>query len=95
LNFYNLAQGQLNKAALRGIALILRERIGKIPCAADETQQANIEFVKILGGLIDHGASIHDATTAAQLKIFTTNPTAEIAAVEAAQTAIDTIFACP
>jgi hypothetical protein len=94
-NLYDLAQAQINTAALRGQALVLRERIGKILCTTDEAQLANIEFVKTLGGFIDHGASAFDPVNAATLKAFTSQPTASVAAVDAAQAAIDTIFACP
>ena len=92
---YDLAQAQLAKATLRGEALILRERIGRIACSAGDAQQANIEFVKVLGGLLDHGAARYDATNAAKLKAFTADPKNEAAAISAAQAAIDAIFACP
>jgi hypothetical protein len=92
---YALAQAQLSKAALRGAALILRDRIGRIPCTSGEARQAHIELVKVLGGLIDHGASGLDAAKAAQLKAYTASPTADAAAASAAQAAIDAIFACP
>lgn len=93
--YYDLAQAQLNRASLRGMALILRDRIGRILCTSGEAQQAHIELVKILGGLIDHGASGFDAAKAAQLRTYTSSPTADTAAVTAAQAAIDAIFACP
>lgn len=93
--YYDLAQAQLARAALRGVALILRDRMGQIPCTTGEKQQAHLEFVKIIGGLLDHGAAALDATKAAQLKSYTSSPTPAASAVAAAQASIDAIFACP
>ena len=92
---YDRAQAQLNKATLRGEALILRERIGRIGCLTGEAQEAQIEFVKIIGGLIDHGAALLDATTAATLKAYTSAPKTDAPSIAAAQAAIDKIFNCP
>jgi hypothetical protein len=94
-SFYELAQYQLDKAALRGEALILRERIGRILCGTAEAQQASIEFVKVLGGLLDHAATLLDPTHAAQLRAFTADPRVAADAVAAAQTALDALFTCP
>lgn len=92
---YELAAAQLQKAALRGQALILRDRIGQIQCSTGEEQTAAIEFVKILGGFIDHQAAGFDAAGAADLKAYTDSPTADPDAIGAAQAAIDAIFDCP
>ena len=92
---YERAQAQLSKAALRGQALILRERIGRIGCLTGAAQAAQAEFVKVLGGLLDHDAGLLDAAKAAELKAYTASPTADPSAISAAQAAIDSIFACP
>jgi hypothetical protein len=92
---YDRAQAQLDRASLRGQALVLRDRIGRIPCATADEQPALVEFVKVLGGLLDHGASLVAAAAAARLKAYTDAPTADAAAAAAAQDAIDEIFACP
>ncbi len=93
--YYQLAQAQLDKATLRGEALILRQRIGLVGCASGEYQLAQLEFVKVLGGLLDHGAGLRDAANAAKLKAYTANPTTDASAIAAAQAAIDAIFGCP
>jgi hypothetical protein len=95
------AQRQLDKATLRGVGLILRERIGRIgrigriACSADEAQTANVEFVKVLGGLLNHGAVGENPNQAALLKAFTDSPTADPGQISAAQAAIDATFGCP
>jgi hypothetical protein len=93
--WYVLAQAQLDKATLRGEALILRERIGRIACDVGEMRDADIEFVKIIGGLLDHGAGIIDPTNAPKLRAFTSAPTNDPNAIAAAQANIDAIFGCP
>jgi len=93
--YYDLAQAQLSKASLRGQALILRDRIGKIGCTVGETQQAHLEFVRVLGGFLDHAAGLIDAAKAAELRTFTSNPKTSASAIAAAQAALDAIFTCP
>ncbi|HEY3450172.1 MAG TPA: hypothetical protein VGK67_27710 [Myxococcales bacterium] len=92
---YDRAQAQLAKAALRGEALLLRERIGRVGCLTGDARAAQIAFVEVLGGLIDHDAGLVDATLAGKLKAYTDAPTADAAAIAAAQAAIDAIFGCP
>jgi len=92
---YDLVQSQLDRAALRGQALLVRDRIGLIPCTAGEEQLAHIDFVKILGGFLAHGAAARDAAQAAALQAYTDDPTADAAEAAAAQAAIDALFACP
>lgn len=92
---YDRSLAQLTRASVRGMALILRSRIGQVGCTTGETQAAAMEFVKVLGGLLDHEASLVDATNAAKLRAYTTSPSAEATAVAGAQAAIDAIFACP
>lgn len=94
-NLYKLAQAQLDKAYLRGMALILRSRIGSVGCSTGERQEAMIESVKLLGGVMyDHAAAL-DKTNADKLKTYTGAPSTDAAAISAAQAAIDAIFPCP
>lgn len=95
LFLYDRALAQLDTATLRGLGLILRARIGWVACTTGEAQLAHMEFVKVLGGLLDHQAVAIDATQAAKLKAFTGNPTGDESAVASAQAAIDALFACP
>ena len=92
---YDRALAQLSRAGVRGMALVLRSRIGLVGCATGEEQAAAVEFVKVLGGLLDHEASLADATNAAKLKTYTSTPSADATAIAGAQAAIDAIFGCP
>ena len=93
--YYPVAQAQLNKAYLRGEALILRSRIASIGCASGEHQGAAIESVKILGELIDQQATLIDATNGSKLRTYTASPTSDPGAIAAALQALDAVFACP
>lgn len=92
---YDLAQAQLYKAARRGVALLLRDRIGRIGCTTGEQRDAHVAYVKTLGGLLDHDAALADAADAAKLKAFTAAPTADAKAIADAQAALDAVFECP
>lgn len=92
---YRRASAQLRKAAERGIALVLRQRIGQVGCTTGDEQAAHVAFVKLLGGWLDHTASLRDAQAAATLKSYTSAPTADASAIAAAQTALDAAFPCP
>lgn len=94
-SYYDLAQAQLDRAALRGMALILRERIGKIGCTTGEAQQAQVEFAKVLGGLLNHAASSVDAALAATLKVYTDAPSTDAESIASAQAVLDQLFDCP
>lgn len=92
---YQAALSQLEKAGRRGIALILRERIGKIGCTTGEEQEANIEFVREIGGFINHVAGLANVEDASSLKAYSDAPSTTAESIAAAQGAIDSIFACP
>lgn len=94
-HLYDMAQDQLQKAANRGQALILRDRIDQVGCLTGEAQEAQIEFVKILGGLLDHAARTLDAGKADTLKAYTSAPSGDAARIAEAIGALDAIFACP
>lgn len=77
------------------MALILWDRIGKIGSTTGEAQEANIEFVKVIGNLLDHSAQQRNADKANSLKNYTSNPTADATAITKAQTDIFAIYNCP
>ena len=93
--FYQRAASQLDRAMTRGMALILRDRIGKIPTLTGEAQEAALNFVNILGGLLDRAARAIDPAKADQLKTQTQATMAGSVNVSQAQSIIDTLFACP
>ncbi|HMY57493.1 MAG TPA: hypothetical protein PKL17_19630 [Pseudomonadota bacterium] len=93
--FYQRTTSQLDKALTRGMALILRDRIGKIPTLTGEAQEAALNFVNIIGGLMDRAARAIDPAKADQLKTSTQATTAAGVNVTQAQSILDTLFACP
>ena len=83
------ARAQLDRALLRGMALILRQRVQALPCGTA------FETVKILGGMLGREATARNPAAAAVLKreVEKTDP----AAVDrtALTTALDDLFPCP
>ena len=93
--FYQRAASQVDKAFTKGMALILRDRIGKIPTLTGEAQEAALNFVNIIGLLMDRAARAIDPAKADQLKTSTQAATAAGVNVGQAQGLIDNLFACP
>lgn len=85
----NKALDQLDKALLRGVALIVRQRLQNLDC------EAAWETVKILGPVLDREAELRDATAAATLRAEVARSDASSVDVSAATAAIDTLFPCP
>lgn len=93
--YYQLAAAQNDKAMTRGMALILRDRFGQVGCSTGAQQQANVEFVKLLGGFLDRAARAVDASKADQLKAQWNAQSAGQINVATAQQLIDQLFPCP
>lgn len=91
---YCVAQNQLDRAELQGLALILRDRLGQIPAATTEVKEAHLEFAKILGGFLDRAARQRDATKADALKAQWSAAAPDKVDVKAAQDALDALFGC-
>ena len=89
------ARAQLDRALLRGMALILRHRLGELRCAAGERQLAHLAFVQILGGFLDRGARERDPAKADQLKAQVGAPSPDKVDVAAAQSLLGDLFPCP
>jgi hypothetical protein len=83
------ARAQLDRALLRGMALILRQRIERSDCVAAW------ETVKILGTILDREATARDPANAAILRAEVQKPSAADVDVAAATGALDAIFPCP
>jgi hypothetical protein len=92
---YGLARDQLDKAELRGLALILRDRFGQLSCSTGEIRDAQLAFVGVLGNFLDRAARAIDPAKADLLKAqySATNP-AQVD-VAKAQQQIDLLFPCP
>ncbi len=83
------ALAQLDRALLRGVALIVRQRLDRISCPAAW------ETVRILGPVLDRAATVLDAASAQVLREQVGKASADQVDVDAAQKALDAIFPCP
>jgi hypothetical protein len=96
LDLYKRASNQTDRAALRGVAMIARERLRRMQCATGERKQAHFEFAKILVGFLDRESTARDAAKAAGLKAAVVDKTrAEDVAVPVAIAALDALYRCP
>lgn len=89
------ARLQFDQAAIRGMALILRQRFLELKCSSGDYRSAAFAFIQVLGPLLNRAASERDASLAIVLQnqVSATNPDA--VNVEAATSAIDVLFPCP
>jgi hypothetical protein len=95
-NLYQLAVEQTDKAALRGLALILRDRIGQLGCSTGEQQLANLAFVNVLGGFMDRALiRASDPTRSDALAAQLSAATPAEVDIAKAQGLIDELFRCP
>jgi hypothetical protein len=92
---YARAQGQIDAALLRGMALILRDRFAQVGCSSGDVQKAHFAFIRTLGPFFDRAARAIDATKADALKAQVGAPEPAQVNVQAALAAIDGLFPCP
>ena len=92
---YSRAQGQIDVALLRGLALILRERLSNLTCSTGEVQKAHLAFVNTLAPFLDRAARAIDPAKADTLKAQTSMTDAGQVNVPMAVAALDGLFACP
>jgi hypothetical protein len=90
-----LALGQLDRALLRGIALVVRQRFAELPCLVGDTLQARWAFLTTVVPFLDRAARERDATMADALKAQVLVAGPELVNVRAAVTALDSLFPCP
>jgi len=96
LDLRDQAIAQLDRAALRGVALIVRDRFDMLAAATTSaTRDAAWAFLRILGGVLDREATVRDADMAIVLRneLARTDPLA--VDVAGAQAALDALFPCP
>ncbi|MCA9679693.1 MAG: hypothetical protein H6708_34020 [Kofleriaceae bacterium] len=91
----DLAIAQQDRASLRGVAQIVRDRTQTLAgLAAGDARTALWEMIRTLGAALDREATARDAATAALLR--TELARTDVALVDTTQiiTALDTIFPC-
>jgi hypothetical protein len=84
------AMDQADRATMRGLALLVRERLQNAPSCGVAWETA-----KILGTVLLREARVRDAASAAVLEAQLTKPSAAELDVKAASDALDAIFPCP
>ena len=92
---YSRAQRQIDVALLRGLALILRERISNLTCSTGDVQKAHLAFVNTLAPFLDRAARAIEPAKADTLKTQTSMTDASQVDVTMAVAALDGLFACP
>jgi hypothetical protein len=90
------ARAQLDRALIRGVALIVRDRFDDLRAATtDEQRRADWEFLKLLGGVLDREAVARDPANAEVLRVELGRSDPAVVDIDAAQEAIDLLFPCP
>lgn len=87
-----LARNQLDRATLRGVAVVLRQRIAELSCADEAGAAARTAFIKVLAGLLDREARARDAAQAQALQQATAGAVIDAAG---AMAALRALFSCP
>ncbi len=90
-----LAQDQLDRAMLRGVALILRQRFVDLACLEGSVRAARLAFIATLGPFLDRAARQRDADLADVLAAQVAAAATDAADAEAATQALDALFPCP
>jgi len=83
------AVAQLDRALIRGVALILRQRVQALSCDISR------ESVEILGGVLVREAEARDPAQAAIFKAEVSKRRPEVIDAEKLTAAIDALFPCP
>lgn len=94
LDMYQAVSQQLDRALLRGMALILRDRLGQLGQGTAEERAAHLGFVQLLGERMDRAARAVSAAQADVLKQQVAAASPDQVDVKAAQAALDALFPC-
>lgn len=86
------ARDQLDRATVRGVAMVLRQRVSELSCADAEGLAARSAFIRLVAGWLDREARARDATWAETLRQATQGDSVDALA---ATTALDGLFPCP
>jgi len=91
----DLAFEQLDRALLRGVALVLRQRVTELNCTTLEVRDARFAFLTIVGPLLDRAARQRSTTHADTLARESARASASEVDVAALTAALDALFPCP
>lgn len=91
----DLALAQLDRALLRGVALVLRQQVTELACTTGEVREARLAFVNTLGPLLDRAARERSGPQADVLAREAGRLTADEVDGAALTAALDALFPCP
>jgi hypothetical protein len=86
---------QLDRALVRGVAMILRHRFALLACSTGDIRDARFAFIQIIGPLLDREARLRDPAAADVLLAESTRATTDDVDPTAAIAALDALFPCP
>lgn len=89
------AREQLDRAMLRGLALIARQRFSELSCSRGEVLEARWAFLQTLLPFLDRAARERDAAQAELLRVQLEASGPEAVDGSAALRALDALFPCP
>ncbi len=90
----DLAVGQMDRAILRGVALVVVDRLETLRAAAGDEREAAWAFIEILGPFLDREAESRDPDAAASLAAaWAAGPDA--IDIDATVCDLQTVFHCP
>lgn len=89
------ARDQLDRAMLRGVALIARQRFAHLTCSTGQVQDAHFAFLKVVVPLLDRATRERDAAAADVLAAQVARERAGDVDVTAAVAALDRAYPCP
>jgi hypothetical protein len=86
---------QLDRALLRGVALVLRQRVAELACSTGEVREARLASLRVLGPLLDRAARERDVAQADLLAAAVVVSDPGQVDVPATLAALDALFPCP
>jgi hypothetical protein len=95
LEMRDRAASQMDRAGLRGVALIVRDRAADLATLTGDDLTVAWAFLQVLGPVLDRDASLRDSTLAAQLRgeLSLANPAS--VDPDVIINALDQLYPCP
>lgn len=89
------ALAQLDRAMLRGVAVLLRQRVAELSCTSGETREARLAFAQVLSPLLERALRERSPSSADVVKTQLAKVDASAVDVSSVTAALDTAFPCP
>lgn len=89
------ALAQLDRALVRGVALLLRQRVTELGCSTGAVLDARWAYAQVLAPFLDRAVRERDVTQADVLRTELAKATPGAVNAAAVAAALDTVFPCP